>query len=81
MLQPRTGLHVRAHQSRYHRHRLAGRRRLIQAARLSRQAAAAALEAVRADNLLHHADGETLLEAAKLAPVPPPLVHRAVLVC
>ena len=39
-----------------------------------------ALERVCADNLLDHADGETLLEPAELAPVPPPLVHGAVLV-
>ena len=38
------------------------------------------LECVGADNLLDHADGETLLEPAELAPVPPPLVHGAVLV-
>lgn len=30
---------------------------------------------------LHHADSETLLEAAELASIPPSFVHRAVLVC
>lgn len=30
---------------------------------------------------LHHAHSQALLEAAELAAVPPPLVHRAVLVC
>ena len=39
-----------------------------------------ALERVRADNLLDHPDSETFLEPAELAPVPPPLVHGAVLV-
>ena len=39
-----------------------------------------ALERVCADNLLDHPDSETLLEPAELAPVPPPLVHGAVLV-
>ena len=38
------------------------------------------LECVGANNLLDHPDGETLLEPAELAPVPPPLVHGAVLV-
>ena len=39
-----------------------------------------ALERVCADNLLDHPDGETLLEPAELAAVPPPLVHGTVLV-
>lgn len=30
---------------------------------------------------LHHAHSQALLEAAELAAVPPPLVHRAILVC
>ena len=38
------------------------------------------LERVCPNNLLDHPDGETLLEPAELAPVPPPLVHGAVLV-
>ena len=80
ILEPRAGLYVCTHQRRDHRHRLTGRRRLVEAARLSGQAAAPPLEAVRADDLLDHADGEALLEAAELAAVPPPLVHRAVLV-
>ena len=38
------------------------------------------LECVSADNLLDHADSETLLEPAELAVVSPPLVHGTVLV-
>lgn len=34
----------------------------------------------RPPTFLHHADGQALLEAAELAAVSPPLVHRAVLV-
>lgn len=30
---------------------------------------------------LHHAHSQALLEATELAAIPPPLVHRAVLVC
>ena len=39
------------------------------------------LEAIRPDHLPDHPDCETLLEPAELAPVPPLLVHGAVLVC
>ena len=47
---------------------------------LCRKTTPPALERVGADNLLDHPDGETLLEPTELAPVPPPLVHGAVLV-
>ena len=38
------------------------------------------LETVRSDDLLDHADCETLLEPAELTTVPPPFVHRAIFV-
>ena len=38
------------------------------------------LQTVRPHHLLHHPHGQTLLEAAELATVSSPLVHRAVLV-
>lgn len=44
------------------------------------KATSPSLECVSADNLLDHADSETLLEPAELAVVPPPLVHGTVLV-
>jgi len=47
---------------------------------LGGQAAAAALQVGRAHHLLHHAHRQTLVEAAVLAAVAAPLVHRAVLV-
>ena len=57
-----------------------GQLRLPGALGLRRQPASPALQPVRPDHFLDHADGQTLLEPAELAPVSPPLVHRAVLV-
>jgi hypothetical protein len=45
------------------------------------QAASAPLGPIPPPTFLHHAHSQALLEAAELAAVPPPLVHRAVLVC
>ncbi len=67
------------HQSGYQRNRRRVRHVNL-VARLRRQPAAPSLEAVRAYDLLHHADGQALLEAAELAAVAPPLVHRTVFV-
>ena len=54
--------------------------RLLGASGLGRQPTASAFETVGSHNLLDHAHGQALLESAELAPVPPPLVHGAVLV-
>ena len=53
---------------------------VLGALRLRGKTTSPTLERVRPDDLLDHPDGETLLEPAELAPVPPPLVHGAVLV-
>ena len=67
------------HQGRDHAHGRRGRG-LLGTPGLRRQSAPAALQAVRPHHLLDHAHGQALLEPAELAPVPSPLVHRAVLV-
>ena len=67
------------HQCRDQRHRRSGGG-VLGAFGLRGKTTSPALECVRADNLLDHPDSETLLEPAELAPVPPPLVHGAVLV-
>ena len=64
----------------YQTDRLSGRR-LLGTFGLGRQPTSPALQSVRPDHLLDHADGETLLKPAELTPISTPLVHRAVLVC
>ena len=72
---------MRTHQRRDHGHWLAaGRCRLVEAARLGGQTAAATLQAVRTHNLLHHANAQALLKTAELTSVSSAFVHRAVLV-
>ena len=66
-------------QRRDQRHRGRGGR-VLRALWLRGKTTSPTLERVRPDDLLDHPDGETLLEPAELAPVPPPLVHGAVLV-
>ena len=80
VLQLGRGLHVCPHQRGDQRHgllRLAG---LLAPAGLRWKTTSTALEAVGSDHLLHHPHGQTLLEPAELAAVPPPLVHGAALV-
>ena len=67
------------HQRRDQRHRRSGGG-VLGALGLRGKTTSPALESVCPNNLLDHPDGETLLEPAELAAVPPPLVHGAVLV-
>ena len=48
--------------------------------RLCRQPPAATFKSVGPNNLFHHAHVHALLEAAKLTPVAPPFVDRAVFI-
>lgn len=73
------GVQMGAHERSDGRHRRR-RRRFLWRARLRRQAAAAALQAVGAYHLFDHADRETFLESAELAAVAASLVNRTVLV-
>ena len=57
-----------------------GRRAVMWAPRFRGQAASAAFEAICPDDLFDHADSQTLLKAAKLTPVPTPLINRAIFI-
>ena len=77
--QVRAGVHLRSHQGSdqgdWH-----GGRRLLRTLRFRGEPAPSTLQTVRPHHLLHHPHSQALLEAAELATISSPFVHRAVLV-